>query len=127
MNAAERWQRSGPYRARDGMLFGVCKGLARHLNFPVFWMRMIVLALFLFTGFWPIGALYFLAGLIMPLEPVVPFETEADEEFYRTYTSSRHMALHRLQRTFDRLERRIRRMEDIVTARDYDCDRRFNE
>jgi phage shock protein C len=36
------------------------------------------------------------------------------------------MATQRLKRMFDNLDRRIRRMEDTVTARDYDWDRRLN-
>ena len=126
-----RWKRSdrrsGPYRARHGMIFGVCRGLAQHLDFSVFWMRMIFVLLLLLTGLWPIVGLYLLAALIMPLEPVIPFETAADEEFYGSYTASRRMALHRLKSTFERLDRRVRRMEDVVTAREYDWERRLNE
>jgi phage shock protein C len=116
----------GPYRARDGVIFGVCKGIARHLDFSVFWMRVIVAAIAVFTGFWPMVGLYLIAALIMKPEPVIPFQTEGDEEFYNSFTSSRQMALHRLKRTYDRLERRIRRMEAIVTDREFDWDRRFN-
>jgi len=126
MNEPRERRRSGPYRSRHGMIFGVCRGLAEHLDFSVFWMRIITLGLFLFTGIWPIGVLYLAAAIMMPLEPVVPFQNEADEEFYKSYTSSRQMALHRLQRTFERLDRRIRRMEDIVTGKDYDWDQRLN-
>lgn len=119
-------RKSGPYRARNGMILGVCKGIAGHLGFSVFWMRVIVVAIFIFTGIWPIAGLYLLAALVMKPEPVLPFETEADEEFYNSFTSSRHMALQRLKRTFDRLDRRIRRMEGIVTDREYDWERRLN-
>jgi phage shock protein C len=35
--------------------------------------------------------------------------------------------LHRLKRTYDNLDRRIQRMEHIVTSREYDWDRRLNE
>ena len=34
------------------------------------------------------------------------------------------MALGRLKRTYDTLERRLRRMEDVVTSRDFDWDQR---
>ncbi|MFO8007123.1 MAG: PspC domain-containing protein [Candidatus Brocadiia bacterium] len=115
----ENAERHGaPYRARDGMILGVCKGLAEHLNVSVFWTRMVALAVLILTGVWPIVGLYLLAALLMKPEPVVPFQSEADEEFYNSFTSSRRMALHRLKRTFDRLDRRIRRMEGIVTDRE---------
>ena len=115
------------YRARDGVIFGVCKGIARHLDFPVFWMRVITAIAFLLTGIWPILIAYIVGALMMKPEPVIPFETEDDQEFYNSYVSSRSMALGRLKRTFDNLDRRIRRMEDIVTARDYDWESRLHE
>lgn len=37
------------------------------------------------------------------------------------------MALNRLKRSFDNLDRRIRRMEHIVTTREYDWERKLNE
>lgn len=123
---AER-QRTGLYRSRSGKILGVCKGLAEYFDFSVFWMRIIALALLVFSGIWPMVILYFLAALLMKPEPVLPLETEGEQEFYNSYASSRRMALHRLKRTYDNLDRRIRRMEDIVTAREYDWDRRLNE
>jgi len=115
------------YRSRDGMIFGVCKGVAEHLGFSVFWTRVIAVAALLFTGLWPVTGLYILGALLMKPEPVLPLTSEEDHEFYDSYTRSRTMALHRLKRTFDALDRRIQRMESIVTARDYDWDRRLSE
>ena len=62
----------------------------------------------------------------MKPEPVLPLQTEDDEEFYNSFASSRRMAIHRLKRTFDHLDRRIQRIESIVTARDFDWDSRLN-
>ncbi len=118
--------RKALYRSRDGYVLGVCKGVAEYLDFPVFWMRVIVLFAAIFTGFVTVVGLYFLAALLMKQEPVVPFESDDDREFYDSYASSRKMASQRLKRMFDNLDRRIRRMEDTVTARDYDWDSRLN-
>ena len=114
------------YRSRHGCILGVCRGLAEYMNVSVFWMRVIALVLLVFTGFWLVLGLYFLAALLMKPEPVVPLATEEDDEFYNSYTSSRTMAVRRLKRTYDNLDRRIRHMEDIVTSREYDWDRRLN-
>ena len=119
-------QQTGLYRSRSGKILGVCKGLAEYFDFPVFWMRIIALALLVFSGIWPMVILYFVAALLMKPEPVLPLETEGEQEFYNSYATSRSMALHRLKRTYDNLDRRIRRMEDIVTAREYDWERRLN-
>lgn len=127
MTQEPRTRPAGLYRSRSGILLGVCKGIAEYLDFSVFWTRVIAVALLFFSGLWPVVGLYVLAAVLMKPEPVVPFRNEGDEEFYQSYTSSRSMALRRLKRTYDRLERRIRRIESIVTARDYDWERRLNE
>ena len=127
MNKMKNRRNAGPYRSRHGVIFGVCKGLAEYFDFSVFWVRAAALAIFFFTGIWPIAGLYILASLIMKPEPVVPFSSEADQEFYNSFSSSRPMALHRLKRTFDSLDRRLQRMEDIVTTKEYDWTRRFNQ
>ena len=77
--------------------------------------------------FFPTAFVYFVAAFLMPLKPVQPIESEEEQEFYDSYTHSGSMALHRLKRTFDRLDRRIQRMEDKVTASGYDWERRLNE
>jgi phage shock protein C len=127
MRTTEERRKQGLYRSRDGVIFGVCKGVADYLDFSVFWTRVLAVVLFFVSLGWLGVALYVLAALLMKPEPVVPFEEELDQEFYDSYVNSRSNALHRLKRTFDGLERRIRRMENIVTARDYDWERRLNE
>lgn len=111
---------SGLYRSRRGMIMGVCKGIAQHFNLSVFWMRTIVFILFLFTGFWPMGVLYIIAGLLLKLEPVIPLENETDQEFYQSYTHSRGSAIQRIKRKFENIDRRIQRMEHTVTSREFD-------
>ena len=120
-------RRNGLYRARDGAIFGVCKGIAEYLDFSVNWTRVITLVVFVFTGFWPTAVLYIVAALLMKPEPVIPIQTDDDREFYHSYVSSRSLALQRLKRSFERLDRRIRRMENIVTAKDYDWETRLNQ
>lgn len=99
---------------------GVCRGLADHFDFNVFWVRLIVVVLFLFTGFWPVGVMYIVAGLLLTAEPVSPFRDEKDQEFYQNYAQSRQSAIQRIKRKFDSIERRIQRMEHTVTSREFD-------
>ena len=120
-------QQGGLYRSRSGKILGVCKGLADYFDFSVSGMRVIALALLIFSGVWPMIIVYFVAALLMKPEPVLPLNTEEEQEFYNSYASSRRMALHRLKRTYDNLDRRIQRIESIVTSREYDWDRRLNE
>lgn len=118
-------QDSRIYRSRNGMIFGVCKGVAEYFDFSVFWVRTITLLLFLFTGFWPIGVLYILAVFIMKPEPVVPIGSIYEQEFYDAYLHSRPQAINRLKRRYDSLKRRIERMEDRVTSSEFNWDSRF--
>lgn len=117
--------RTGLYRSRHGVISGVCRGVAEYLDFSVLWTRMIAVALLIFTGIWPIAGIYLLAMLVMKQAPLVPFETEDEAEFYNSYTHSRSMALQRLKRIYDKIDRRVQRMEDAVTAREYDWDQRL--
>ena len=116
----------GLYRSRNGLICGVCRGIAEYFDVSVFWTRFAVIVLFCVTGVWPLLGLYVLAALLMKPEPVVPFNSEADREFYDSYTNSRSQALSRLKRTFESLEQRLRRLEDIITTKEYDWDRRMN-
>jgi len=110
----------GIYRSRKGIFMGVCGGVADYLSLNVFWLRIITLIIFLFTGFWPIGVMYIIAGLVLQMEPVSPLHDERDQEFYETYTHSRESAIQRIKRKFENIERRIQRMEHSVTSREFD-------
>lgn len=108
------------YRSRQGILMGVCRGIAEHFHFSVFWTRMIVFLLFLITGFWPVGVVYIVAGLLLKMGPVIPLENDKDQEFYQSYTNSRESAIQRVKRKFDNIDRRIQRMEHTVTSREFE-------
>ena len=123
------FQRRGTplYRSRSGIIFGVCRGIAEHYGFNVVGFRVMTTIIVVVLGIWPLVAAYIVAAFLLKPEPVVPFEEDSEQEFYDSYVNSRSMALARLKRTFDNLERRIRRMENLVTAREYDWERRLNE
>ncbi len=113
------------YRSRRGWIFGVCKGVANYAEIPVGWIRLAaVIALFV-TGIWPMLLLYILAAIFLRPAPVLEFSDEEDWNFYQTYVTDRKIALHRLKRRCENLDRRTRRMEHIVTNPNYDWDRRY--
>jgi phage shock protein C len=117
---------NGLYRSRQGIILGVCRGIAEYFDFSVPWARTIALLLLLMSGVWPVVAIYLLAALLMKPEPVVPIATEEEREFYDSYTRSRSLASQRLKRRYENLEHRIRRMEDAVTAKKFDWDDRLH-
>ena len=126
MNKLETILRGGLYRYRRGVILGVCKGIANYFDFSVFWARAVAIALLVFTDFWPIAALYFIAALLMKPEPVLPLHTEEEQEFYDSYVHSPKGAADRLKRRYEGLERRIGRMEHSVTSREYDWEQRLD-
>jgi len=127
MKNYDRLFRGGIYRSRNGVIFGVCRGLAEHFDFSVFWVRAIAVIFLLVTGFWPAIGLYLIATLMMKPAPVIPIKTDAEQEFYDSYANSRHLAANRIKRRYENLERRIRRMEHIVTTREFDWDERLSK
>ena len=127
MKNFDKLSRDGVYRARNGVIFGVCRGLAEHFDFSVLWARVIAVIFLFVSGFWPAIGLYLIATLIMKPAPVIPLKTEAEQEFYDSYTHSRRMAARRLKRRFENLERRLQRMEHIVTTREFDWDSKLKE
>ena len=126
MKRFENILQGGLYRSRQGIILGVCKGIAQYFDFSVFWARAIAIILLLVTGFWPITILYFIAALLMKPEPVVPIQSSEEQEFYDSYIHSRKRAIDRLKRRFGNLDRRIQRMEHTVTSREFDWEKRLN-
>jgi phage shock protein C len=126
MKRFEKMLRGGMYRSRDGIILGVCKGIGEYFDFSIFWTRAVVLILLFFTGLWPITVLYFIAALIMKPEPVLPLRTEDQQEFYESYIHSRKSAADRLKRRYEKLERRIQRMENYVTSPEFDWEHKLN-
>lgn len=125
MTRFDRLSHKGLYRSRNGVIFGVCRGIAEYFDFSVFWTRTFAVILFLVTGLWPISGLYLLAALLMKPEPVIAIQSEEEREFYDSYATSRHRAAQRLKRRYENLERRIRRMEHVVTSKEFNWENRL--
>jgi phage shock protein C len=113
------------YRSRNGAILGICKGIATYFDISLFWTRAIAVFLLLVSGFWPTLGAYLLAALLIKPEPVIPFDAEGEENFYDAYAHAPRRAAPGLKKRYDRLERRLRRLEDSVTAKSFDWDRRL--
>jgi len=119
-------RQGGIYRARDGVFLGVCKGIAEYFDFSTFWVRIALVTIFIFSGFWPVIGVYLVAAFFMKPRPVIPVESMEEQEFYDSYVHAPRSAAQRLRKKFKDLDRRIRRMEDKVTGREYEWERKFN-
>ncbi len=126
MNRYSSLSGRGLYRSRNGFIFGVCRGLADYFDFSVFWIRAIAVILFIFTGFWPVVGIYLLAALLMKSAPVKDGGTGWLPKSGHRYRCAGNDAAERLKRKWKHLEKRIRRMEDKVTSREFDWNSRFH-
>jgi phage shock protein C len=63
-----RRRSSGLRRSRSGVLLGVCQGIANWMGIAAWPIRLVTLIAFLASEFFPVGALYLLAALIMQPE-----------------------------------------------------------
>ena len=126
MSRYNRFFQRGFYRSRKGIILGVCRGVADYFDFSVFWIRAIAVILFICTGFWPIVGVYILAALLMKSDPAKIAETASKPKSGCRRRHAGHDAAERLRRKWNHLEKRIRRMEDKVTSREYDWNSRFH-
>lgn len=115
-------QATGLYRSRRGVLFGVCRGVAEYFDIPVFGVRVITIIGFLITGLWPVGILYMAAALLMRPEPRFAWapETEAPVD------AGGPGVARRFHRAFQGLDRRLQRLESVVTDRERDWEDRLH-
>ena len=125
-NIRGRLFHGGLHRSRDGLILGVCRGIAEYFDFSVFWVRAITVVILFISGLWPITAIYFIAALLMKPAPVIPIQTSEEQEFYESYIHSKKAATDRLKRRYDNLMRRIQRLEHTVTSKEFDWDRKWN-
>lgn len=116
----------GIFRSRNGVIMGVCKGISDYFQVSVVWVRIIFVTTLFFSGLWPVIGIYIAASFLMKPRPVKPLETDGEKDFYDTYVNSRSGAIRTLKERFESLERRIRRMEDTVTASEFEWDRKMN-
>lgn len=119
------------YRSKDNrIIFGICQGLSEHFDISVVWIRLGLVALSLFTGFFPFPIFYAIAALIIKPKPASGQSPEEpsfhEEDYFDQESSPRSLSLRRLKNRFEAVEARIRRMETYVTNKSYDWERRFN-
>lgn len=68
------YQRTGLYRSRDGIIGGVCAGIAQYFDLSVFWTRVMAVLLVLCSGIGPGILAYILAALVMKKDPYVRWD-----------------------------------------------------
>lgn len=93
------------YRARDGMLLGVCLGFSRWREMPVMPVRLLFILFSLFTGIFPGVALYIIAAMLMEPEPLVSGPRDKECDFYDRLRRTGTSAMNDIQEKFRRFRR----------------------
>jgi phage shock protein C len=114
------------YRSPRGKIFGVCTGLAEWRDLPVEPVRWIVFITVMVTGFFPGAVLYLLAALIIPMNPADtvygggsrPYSAEDDDD---------PRSDEDLKAEYERLKRKVEKMEGDIFNKERDWDDRFHE
>ena len=114
------------YRSRKGIFLGVCRGIGEYFDFSVYWIRTIVILVAVFSGFWPVFLLYVIAALLMKPAPILPINDEDQREFYESYIHYPRGIADRIKRRYAGLEKRIQRIEHLVTSKEFDWEKRLN-
>ena len=103
------------YRSRNGVLLGICQGIADWRDMPVAVVRLIFIIICLATAVAPCAIIYLVAGFFIPLEP------------RGYYGENRKSTMDDIKDQFDNLKSRVNRMEDEATGdKESDWDRRFH-
>jgi phage shock protein C len=116
----------GPFRAKDGIIFGVARGLAEHYGWSVGLVRVIFIISTVCLFFWPTILLYFIAALIMSPMPEEQLGSQEERDIWLQAQLDPEAAMGSLRRRAERMEKRMRRMEDYVTSKEYSWNRRLN-
>ena len=115
------------YRDREnGMIFGVCAGLADYFGFSLRLTRICVAvgALFFFPT---VIVIYVILGLLLEVAPPAPDDRFAEDyALRRRVRSEPHATLRSVRFRFRELDRRLQRLEKYVTSRKYNLERELD-
>jgi phage shock protein C len=114
------------YRSRNGMIFGVCRGLSDYFDLSLAWIRIGFVVAFAFTLFFPTGLIYLCLALLLKKQPLPTEAIRSSSASYQPQANARTVHLRQLKKKFESLDSRIRRMETHVTDKAYDWEARLN-
>lgn len=111
----------------NGWLAGVCRGIADYFDWKVQWVRVIVIAILILTGFWPVMLVYGVLWYVMeegdlnsPSRPKWSDMPLAAARAAGTTASSESATttMRDIKERFTRLDDRLRKLEDAALNKD---------
>lgn len=123
----------GPNRHRlykdkqNGMVAGVCAGIAKYYGWRPDGLRVGIVLLSLFAFPLPV-IVYIVAALVMKPEPLEPvFQTAEEEKFWRTFSTRPRATFSELKHRFRALDARLADLESAVTSDEYGLRKAFRD
>ena len=110
----------------NGMLAGVCAGIADYFGFRVTALRWIVV-LTCFFAFPAVVIGYVIAVFLLERKPTGMYRNESEEVFWRSVRRDPHFACDDIRHKFRDLDRRLQGMEHYVTSPRFDLDQKFRD
>ena len=111
---------------QNGILGGVCAGIADYFGFSLTALRVITFLAFMFV---PPATLfcYIAAVFLVPRKPAGMYRSEKEELFWRSVRRDPKYVFDDVRHRFRDLDRRLQRMERYVTSPRFDLDRQFRD
>ena len=111
------------YRSPRGKIFGVCTGLAEWRDLPPDPVRLIIFIAIVVTGIFPGALIYLAAALFIPMNP--GYSEQEEGPYYQKDEDSR--TDDDLKSEYERLKRKVEKMENDMFNKERDWDDRFHE
>jgi phage shock protein C len=121
------WERDRVYRDTErGWLFGVCAGIADYIGVEPLPVRFAALLCLVFF-FLPVLVAYAVFAIVLKPKPPTLFASESEELFWRGVRTGPGEVLHGLNARLRAVDKRVRRMEALVTSNEFDLRRGFRD
>ncbi len=101
-----------------GIAFGVCAGLSDYFGSSVSVVRLVFVLGTLFTPLFLLA--YLILMIVLAKRPPAVYATEGEEEFWRSVRFTPKQTLSNIKHRFRRIDDRIRKMEHVVTSREFE-------
>lgn len=109
-----------------GVIAGVCAGIAEYFDWNVRLLRAILVVSFVFSGFFPIVVVY--AVLWYVLEPLSSGRSSASFDAPAAPPApTRPASMTEIKTRFERLDQRLRNIEECVTDREFELRRELKK
>jgi phage shock protein C len=120
------YERRNPHRLyrdkENGILAGVCAGLANYFGLNRRGLQLVVAVSTLF--FFPfVVPAYIVLAIILPVQPTNLYESESQEKFWRGVKLAPTDVFSNLNHRFRELDLRLQKMEAFVTSKEFEMDR----